>query len=95
MHHTHQPKCTSSVRTRPHYPTVVLQVNIFYHDSVPGLLTCQQNNDAVTKILNKLLEYKTMIHKDTSGNVSADSGMISAMTGGGNNKGFWPWNFGS
>lgn len=61
-------------------PEVVLHVNVFYHETIPGLLTCQQNNDAVSKIQKKLLEYSILRSQDISENAlcGAESGKTSS-----------------
>ncbi|XP_039638792.1 uncharacterized protein LOC120547308 isoform X1 [Perca fluviatilis] len=56
MHHTREVKYTTSMRTWPAYANVVLHVNVFYHETMRGLLKDQQNDAAVTQIQNKLLE---------------------------------------
>lgn len=82
MHHAHEPKYTTSMRTwhdNPE-PEVVLHVNVFFHETIPGLLTCQQNNDAVSKIQKKLLEYSILRSQDISENAlcGAESGKTSS-----------------
>ncbi|XP_047429015.1 uncharacterized protein si:ch211-245h14.1 [Mugil cephalus] len=57
MHYTQVVKSVQFRRRCPDYPNVVLLVNILYHDKVGGLLKCQENNNAVCEIQNKLLEY--------------------------------------
>lgn len=56
MHHMREVKFTTSGRTWPEDAKVVLYVNVFYHETTPGLLKCDQNNTAVAEIGNKLLE---------------------------------------
>ncbi|KAM9339730.1 uncharacterized protein ABDE67_017388 isoform 2-T2 [Symphorus nematophorus] len=83
MHHERQPRFITSGRTYTNVnKNVVMHVNVFYHDTVSGLITCKQNNDAVSDIQNKLLEYSTVRHKITSGNahgVSAVQGQGAAQ----------------
>lgn len=55
MHHTHQVKATSTMKTWDVHANVVLHVNVFYHET-RGLLQCDENDAAVTEIGNKLLE---------------------------------------
>lgn len=57
MHHTLEVKHTKLRRTRSAYSNVVLQVDVFYHETERGLLRCQENSAAVAWIQNKLLEY--------------------------------------
>ncbi|XP_035851455.1 uncharacterized protein LOC116066319 isoform X3 [Sander lucioperca] len=91
MHHTREVKYTTSMRTWPHYANVVLHVNVFYHETVRGLLRDQQNDAAVTQIQNKLLECFVPKSEDSSGNAQggdAESGLAcnTSVRGGGNNR---------
>ncbi|XP_035534063.1 uncharacterized protein LOC118340284 [Morone saxatilis] len=63
MSHLREPKYISSMKTWSHHSKVVLYVNAFYHETKNGLLTCKENNAAVSDIRNKLLEYKTPTHE--------------------------------
>lgn len=77
MHHAYEPKPTTSVRTWTTGREAVLHVDVFYHETVHGLITCSQNNLAVSNLQNKLLEYVTPRCQDTSGNaqvMGTDSG---------------------
>ncbi|KAF3702732.1 hypothetical protein EXN66_Car018420 [Channa argus] len=60
MHHVHEARNTSTMKTWGDGYNVVLQVDVFFHGTASGLLDCQQNNKAATGIKNKLLEYKIM-----------------------------------
>ncbi|XP_073348865.1 uncharacterized protein [Pagrus major] len=68
MHHTREPKSTTNIRTWSDYKKVVLHVHVYYHETKNGLLSCQQNTDAVSAIRSKLLEYSIPRFQDTSGN---------------------------
>lgn len=82
MHHVYEPKPTTSVKTWTTDCEAVLYVDVFYHETVRGLITCSQNNLAVSSIQRKLLEYVTTGCQDTSGNAQG-VGADSAWTGGG------------
>lgn len=66
MHHSRTGKSIVP-RTGHEDHKIVLVVNTFFHDTVPGLVKCSQNSAAVSMIQNKLLEYKIQEVKDTSG----------------------------
>ncbi|XP_063324697.1 uncharacterized protein LOC134623536 [Pelmatolapia mariae] len=57
MHHTYEAKPVPSVKTWKESCKVVLCVHVFYHEKFNGLLSCQENNDAVSKIRTELLKY--------------------------------------
>lgn len=57
MHHEFVP--TSSLRRWINDPQVVLEVNIFFHETKSGLFSCQENSFAISDIRNKLVEYST------------------------------------
>lgn len=67
MHHTHQVKVTSTMKTWDVHANVLLHVNVFYHET-QGLLQCDENDAAVTEIGNKLLESFNLKSSITSGN---------------------------
>ncbi|XP_039873387.1 uncharacterized protein LOC120724925 isoform X5 [Simochromis diagramma] len=68
MHHAHEPKCVTLMKTWDGVSNVVLLVHVFYHETVHGLLQCQQNNDAISVIRKALLEHADIqTIKDTSG----------------------------
>lgn len=66
MHHEREAKSKSLRMPHDKQHQVVLYVNVFYHDTSKGLLTCEQNNAAASEIKQKLLQFSTPI--DTSGN---------------------------
>ncbi|XP_059212384.1 uncharacterized protein LOC131991101 isoform X2 [Centropristis striata] len=77
MHHSHVVKHTTSMRTWSPDDRVVLHVNVFYHETVRGLLKCEENNAAVSQIFSKLMERFDQGSNNTSGNgrgVGADCG---------------------
>ena len=87
MHHMREPKPTTNIRTWNDYKQVVLHVHVFYHETNHGLLTCQQNNDAVLKIQSELLNYSIPRFQATSGNAQGvGDGMGSTANRGGNNS---------
>ncbi|XP_068198377.1 uncharacterized protein [Antennarius striatus] len=59
MHHTFGSDHVQSVKPSFANSNVVLYVEVFFHMSKPGLLTCKRNNAAAYKIQQKLLEYRT------------------------------------
>ncbi|XP_039454899.1 protein IWS1 homolog isoform X33 [Oreochromis aureus] len=67
MHHTYGARSVSSAKTWKDSCKVVLCVHVFYHKKVPGLLSCQENNDAIFKIRTELLKYGVDITESTSG----------------------------
>ncbi|XP_062415391.1 uncharacterized protein LOC119195105 isoform X1 [Pungitius pungitius] len=73
MHHTHQVRATSTMKTWNVNAKVVLHVNVFYHET-RGLLKCDENNAAVTEIGNKLLELFDPNSSLTSGNAQGGGG---------------------
>ncbi|XP_070705593.1 uncharacterized protein [Pempheris klunzingeri] len=73
MHHSRQP---TNVKILWQHPKVVLLVSVFYHDTISGLLRCEENNDAVFKIQKKLREYSPLRSQDTSGNASGVSSTV-------------------
>ncbi|KAG7220790.1 hypothetical protein INR49_032033 [Caranx melampygus] len=68
MHHTHEAKYTSSVKPWLPDHRDVFPVDIFYHETANGLLRCDQNHQAVSKIQAELQK-----HISTKHSVSADT----------------------
>lgn len=64
MHHTRDPKNATSMRTWEDLSKVVLHVSISYHETMGGLLNCQENNAAASEIQKKLLEYGIVTSKE-------------------------------
>lgn len=56
MHHTYEPR-NPSTRNWEQHSNVVLSVEVFFHETKRGLLTCEQNVTAVTLIQNKMVGY--------------------------------------
>lgn len=77
MHHAHEPKHVTLMKIQNNVSSVVLPFHVFYHETVHGLLQCQQNNDAISEIRKALLQHADIqTIKDTSGktqNVAAKS----------------------
>ncbi len=86
MHHLREVKPTASLKTQCR-PNIMSHVNVFYHETVHGLLTCQENDLAVSNILQELLKYSTQRQQVTSGNaLGADAEMdAKGAKGGGQN----------
>ncbi|KAM9840092.1 uncharacterized protein ACBR49_015499 isoform 2-T2 [Aulostomus maculatus] len=61
MHHFREPRPVpkASIDSKK----VVSQVSVFYHQTISGLLECQQNDSAAKEIWNKLQQYR--IHGST------------------------------
>eukprot|EP00066_Takifugu_rubripes_P021013 XP_011610279.1 PREDICTED: uncharacterized protein LOC101068258 isoform X2 [Takifugu rubripes] len=59
MHHFYQPKFTSSPRILKDHPNVVLTVQVLVERLKFRLSTCRENNAAIFRIRDKLLEYST------------------------------------
>ncbi|KAK0134213.1 hypothetical protein N1851_030225 [Merluccius polli] len=61
MHHTRNPNegaiQTPGLISKKSSWNIVLDVNVFYHDSVPGLLTSDMNNQAVAQMHAMLLKH--------------------------------------
>ncbi|XP_078131155.1 uncharacterized protein LOC144533578 isoform X2 [Sander vitreus] len=86
MHHTREVKYTTSMRTWPAYNNIVLHVNVFYHETLRGLLRDQQNDAAITQIQNKLLEWFVPKSEDSSGNAGSGLACSASVRSGGNNR---------
>lgn len=56
MHHVHTAR---SLPAPGPYPSVVLGVSVFFHETVRGLLQCNENVEAISAIQTKLLEYSS------------------------------------
>ncbi|MED6268266.1 hypothetical protein CHARACLAT_020589, partial [Characodon lateralis] len=55
MHHTRDPEySTAGTNWSEVYENVVLAVDVLFHETQPGLLTCRQNDDAFKIIQNEL-----------------------------------------
>ncbi|XP_068433286.1 uncharacterized protein [Clinocottus analis] len=78
MHHMYEVKAVTSMKTWPDDANVVLRVNVFYHETM-GLLTCEENDAAVTEIKNKLLAHFIKGSNDTSENAQAGAGVLAKM----------------
>ncbi|XP_056261480.1 uncharacterized protein LOC130187684 [Seriola aureovittata] len=72
MHHTREVKCTSSVKPGLHV-NVVFQVSVFFHETIPGLLKCKQNDQAVSVIQKELLMHSGQFTKDAIAGMDAES----------------------
>lgn len=68
MHHTHEPKHVTLMKNLNNFSNVVSPFHIFYHETVNGLLRCQQNNSAISEIRDELLKHADIqTIKDPSG----------------------------
>ena len=50
----------------------MLDVNVFYHDTVPGLLTSDMNNQAVTQMHAMLLKHSEKAESVSDGDIKSD-----------------------
>lgn len=57
MHHSRNAQTPPAVKPCIH--AVMLIVNVFFHDTVPGLLKCPQNDEAIVSMQNKLQLFST------------------------------------
>ncbi|XP_033846971.1 uncharacterized protein LOC117392911 [Periophthalmus magnuspinnatus] len=57
MHHRHSGFVAPTGQRLDH--NVVLVVNVFFHETVPGLVTCPQNDEAINKIQATLQSFST------------------------------------
>ncbi|XP_077949821.1 uncharacterized protein LOC120807969 isoform X9 [Gasterosteus aculeatus] len=92
MHHTHQVKATSTMKTWDVHANVVLHVNVFYHET-RGLLQCDENDAAVTEIQNKLLESFNLKSSITSGNAQGGGAERGGTGPGWRIQGEKPWDW--
>ncbi|XP_054915746.1 uncharacterized protein LOC129379144 isoform X2 [Poeciliopsis prolifica] len=60
MHHTRDPSYSTAGRDwKDVYPNVVSSVHVLFHETVPGLLTCSENDMAVDQMLRVLSSYSS------------------------------------
>ncbi|XP_018551696.1 uncharacterized protein si:ch211-245h14.1 isoform X1 [Lates calcarifer] len=74
MHHSHEARHTTSMRTWTSKDNVVLHVNVFYHETRSGLLNCNQNIEAVVKIREAFVTHCSLRSKDTSAGCNTSAG---------------------
>ena len=70
MHHVFESKSYLCFATSIDDRNNVLQVNVFYHETEPGLLKCDLNRKAVSEIQQELLKHSNRRSKDTSASTS-------------------------
>ncbi|KAF7650596.1 hypothetical protein LDENG_00123340 [Lucifuga dentata] len=71
MHHSYSPRTTASLRTWAQSTnTIKLDVNVFYHETVKGLIKCDQNEQGVREIHTELLSLAGL-NKENSGDISS------------------------
>lgn len=70
MHHKREPKISSSLRPWSDSKNVVLAVNVFFHETVQGLLRCEENEEEVRKIHAVLMMFRVK-RQDNGGDVSS------------------------
>ncbi|XP_051814815.1 uncharacterized protein LOC127537102 [Acanthochromis polyacanthus] len=65
MHHTRDVDYfTAAKRWSETFDSVVFDVNVLYHETVPGLLKCSKNTEAISDICKELVKYSS----STNGN---------------------------
>ncbi|KAM4529238.1 uncharacterized protein V3H82_027420 [Fundulus diaphanus] len=57
MHHAHEAKHVTPMGTWHHNPKIVHHVNVFYHETMRGLIDCKENNGAISGIRTELIKY--------------------------------------
>uniref|UniRef100_A0A1A8KKM7 Si:ch211-245h14.1 n=2 Tax=Nothobranchius kuhntae TaxID=321403 RepID=A0A1A8KKM7_NOTKU len=98
MHHVHEVKYVPSMRTWPDHHNIVLHVNVFYHEKVPGLIVCQKNVEAITAVKNEILKYGiTDVHSgylsDSASLSSYDAGVVThSLSQRDNQSKLYSWN---
>ncbi|XP_060908248.1 uncharacterized protein LOC132985095 isoform X2 [Labrus mixtus] len=92
MHHSREPTVMTWARGDK-YDNIRLHVNVFFHETVQGLVECRENDDAVSGIQQKLLEFwpRRMKYPSTQSNQGGDAeggkgGGKSGRDGKGKNK---------
>lgn len=73
MHHIHAAKSVTVSRTWDNSDSVVLCVHVFYHETVRGLLQCQENNAAIAEIRQALISHSDKTPPNTSGNTENEN----------------------
>lgn len=59
MHHTRDADYSTDLkRWSDHYPNVQLDVHVLFHETLPGLLECPRNEQAVQQIKAQLKKWK-------------------------------------
>lgn len=66
MHHYPEPRYLSNRKTWEDYPNIELFVSVFYHDSVSGLIKCEENDKAIHQMKEKLAEIYNKNNPETS-----------------------------
>ncbi|CAJ1077627.1 uncharacterized protein LOC117824654 isoform X4 [Xyrichtys novacula] len=70
MHHSHEPKVTRSVRQQVNDVStekIVVDVSVFFHETLNGLVQCQENDTAASVIQKELQKYISKKTDHTSG----------------------------
>lgn len=89
MHHTYEPKPVATTGTWGNNSKIVHHFNIFYHERARGLITCQENGQAISGILTEVLKYGTITEpREYSASSSRGSFQNSHSDGVSNNTGF-------
>ncbi|XP_041832350.1 uncharacterized protein LOC121634025 [Melanotaenia boesemani] len=56
MHHAYEARHVASIKAPD--KNIVLYVDVFYHETVKGLISCNQNKNAVFEMRNKIIEMR-------------------------------------
>lgn len=57
MHHAYEPKHVATMGTWDYNPKIVQHFSVFYHERANGLISCKENNDAISGIQQELLKH--------------------------------------
>ncbi|MEQ2216727.1 hypothetical protein XENOCAPTIV_021406 [Xenoophorus captivus] len=58
MHHAHEAKHVPTMATWYCTPKILQHFNVFYHEKMRGLITCKENDVAISGIQNELIKLK-------------------------------------
>ncbi|XP_047243915.1 uncharacterized protein LOC124881954 isoform X1 [Girardinichthys multiradiatus] len=58
MHHAHEAKHVPTMATWYCSPNILQHFNVFYHEKMRGLITCKENDVAISAIQNELIKPK-------------------------------------
>ncbi|XP_038149222.1 uncharacterized protein LOC119788699 [Cyprinodon tularosa] len=83
MHHTHEAKPVTTMGTWE-CNSVMHHVNVFYHEKARGLITCKENDNAISDLQNVLL--KRWVNSQSSDNLADTNTGHNSPSGGANYK---------
>ncbi|XP_007561068.1 uncharacterized protein LOC103144157 [Poecilia formosa] len=85
MHHSHEPKHVATMGTWDYNPKIVQHFSVFYHERSNGLISCKENNDAISGIQQELLKYGVRteppysVHTPYSASEKQGGGLFSSI----------------